>query len=293
MGKGLLILLAIAFFPITITVFIFKSNMSTKAKLISAAALWGVVLIVGALSPSNNNTPTTDNSSIVSEVQEETPNKELHTASETTSTSETITSTETSEVETEDTTEGTETTVVTTTTEVTTTEPVVKLDTELGINYPRPTGSPELTVGSSGDEVCWLQEALNKTLGYGMAVDGSFGNGTAAKVTEFQKRCDLTANGVADAVTIKMLVDILSGNKKLPDPPVVVTDPPVTQPPVETQAPVQNNSSSYVVNTNTGKFHYPSCSRVGDIKAENRWDYTGSRDDLIAQGYVPCKRCDP
>ena len=125
-------------------------------------------------------------------------------------------------------------------------------------------------------------------MGYGMIVDGSYGNGTASKVTEFQKRCDLTANGVADAVTIKMLVDILSGNKKLPDPPVVET-----QPPVVPQAPVQNNSKSYVVNTNTGKFHNPSCSSVGDIKAENRWDYTGSREDLINQGYVPCKRSHP
>ena len=56
---------------------------------------------------------------------------------------------------------------------------------------------------------------------------------------------------------------------------------------------VENNSLSYVVNTNTGKFHYPSCSSAKQIKSKNRWDYDGSRDELIGMGYVPCKRCNP
>lgn len=50
---------------------------------------------------------------------------------------------------------------------------------------------------------------------------------------------------------------------------------------------------SYVVNTNTGKFHLPNCSSVAKIKSSNRMDYTGTRDSLIAQGYVPCKKCNP
>ena len=61
------------------------------------------------------------------------------------------------------------------------------------------------------------------------------------------------------------------------------------QQPAQPAAP----STSYVVNTNTGKFHYPSCSSADDIAPHNRMDYTGSREDLIAQGYVPCKRCHP
>lgn len=50
---------------------------------------------------------------------------------------------------------------------------------------------------------------------------------------------------------------------------------------------------SYVVNTNTGKFHRPSCGDVAKIKPENREDVTTSRDELIAQGYEPCKHCNP
>lgn len=49
----------------------------------------------------------------------------------------------------------------------------------------------------------------------------------------------------------------------------------------------------YVVNTNTGKFHYPSCSSADQIKPTNRWDYNGIRDELISMGYQPCKRCNP
>ena len=50
---------------------------------------------------------------------------------------------------------------------------------------------------------------------------------------------------------------------------------------------------TYVVNKNTGKFHYPSCPSVSKIKAKNRMDSDQTRDELIAQGYVPCKNCNP
>lgn len=44
---------------------------------------------------------------------------------------------------------------------------------------------------------------------------------------------------------------------------------------------------------NTKKFHYPSCSSVKQISDKNKQTYTGSRDDLISQGYDPCKKCNP
>ena len=60
----------------------------------------------------------------------------------------------------------------------------------------------------------------------------------------------------------------------------------------ETSAPV-SPGPEYILNTNTKKFHYPSCSSVKQMKASNKKEYTGSRDDLIAQGYDPCKKCNP
>lgn len=51
--------------------------------------------------------------------------------------------------------------------------------------------------------------------------------------------------------------------------------------------------SDYVLNKNTKKFHYPDCSSVDRMKESNKEYYTGSRDDLIARGYDPCKNCRP
>ena len=49
----------------------------------------------------------------------------------------------------------------------------------------------------------------------------------------------------------------------------------------------------YVVNTNTKKFHDPSCSSVKDTLAKNRKKVTESRDTLLQQGYEPCGKCKP
>lgn len=51
--------------------------------------------------------------------------------------------------------------------------------------------------------------------------------------------------------------------------------------------------TTYILNTNTKKFHYPSCSSVKQMKDANKETYTGSRDDVVAKGYTPCKKCNP
>lgn len=54
-----------------------------------------------------------------------------------------------------------------------------------------------------------------------------------------------------------------------------------------------NGNITYVLNTNTKKFHLPSCSSVKDMKDKNKQEVTCSRDEVIDMGYVPCKRCNP
>lgn len=49
----------------------------------------------------------------------------------------------------------------------------------------------------------------------------------------------------------------------------------------------------YVVNMNTKKFHRTDCFSVTQIKNSNRDDFIGARDELVRQGYEPCKRCEP
>lgn len=55
----------------------------------------------------------------------------------------------------------------------------------------------------------------------------------------------------------------------------------------------QQTGTQYILNTSTKKFHYPSCSSVKQMKDKNKKTYTGSRDDLIRQGYDPCGKCKP
>ena len=50
---------------------------------------------------------------------------------------------------------------------------------------------------------------------------------------------------------------------------------------------------TYVLNTNTKKFHNPNCSSVKAMKSKNRKDFIGTREELIKKGYQPCKNCNP
>ena len=58
-------------------------------------------------------------------------------------------------------------------------------------------------------------------------------------------------------------------------------------------AGVGTTAGSYVLNTNSHKFHLPSCSSVETISPKNRKDVNESREQIISEGYAPCKRCNP
>ncbi len=81
----------------------------------------------------------------------------------------------------------------------------------------------------------------------------------------------------------------------------VTVETPAPQPEIDTavqstpesSAPQESLGTTYVLNTNTKKFHYPTCSSVDDMKEKNKQIYTGSREEVINMGYVPCKRCNP
>ena len=53
------------------------------------------------------------------------------------------------------------------------------------------------------------------------------------------------------------------------------------------------NGQTYILNENTKKFHDPGCSGADDIKKKNKREFTGTRDELIEDGYEPCGRCKP
>lgn len=48
---------------------------------------------------------------------------------------------------------------------------------------------------------------------------------------------------------------------------------------------------TFVLNTNTKKFHLPSCASVSEMKEKKEVNW--SREDIIEAGYDQCKRCNP
>lgn len=64
--------------------------------------------------------------------------------------------------------------------------------------------------------------------------------------------------------------------------------------PVPPDPQIENSiRCNYIINTNTGKFHYPWCSSVGKMNESNKWYYTGTHDEVVNMGYDPCQRCCP
>lgn len=96
-------------------------------------------------------------------------------------------------------------------------------------------------------------------------------------------------------------IDYATGESKLADgaqqeEQKTATVTPTPSPELEKQEPVTGSKASqadYILNTNTKKFHHPTCSSVNDMKEKNKQEFFGTRDETIALGYSPCGRCKP
>ena len=62
---------------------------------------------------------------------------------------------------------------------------------------------------------------------------------------------------------------------------------------VQEEQSAASSGIRYILNTNTKKFHKPSCSSVDDMKESNKAEFVGDRSEVIARGYDPCGRCKP
>lgn len=80
-----------------------------------------------------------------------------------------------------------------------------------------------------------------------------------------------------------------NGNSSVWEAPKQETDKSETQESIK-ESQQETSEITYVLNTKTKKFHKPSCS---SLPTTNRKDSSESRGSIIAQGYEPCKRCNP
>ena len=61
----------------------------------------------------------------------------------------------------------------------------------------------------------------------------------------------------------------------------------------EESSAASSELKEYVLNTKSMKLHRPTCSSVDDIADNNKQEATATRDELISEGYSPCKQCNP
>lgn len=76
--------------------------------------------------------------------------------------------------------------------------------------------------------------------------------------------------------------------------PLVEQTPQPTEEDLEKTTPEEPEARvTYIANLNTKKFHKPTCASVDRMNEANKWYFTGTREELINQGYDPCKNCNP
>lgn len=52
-----------------------------------------------------------------------------------------------------------------------------------------------------------------------------------------------------------------------------------------------NDTIQYIINTKTKKFHLPNCQSVNDMSDDNKKEINDSYENMINNGYSPCKNC--
>lgn len=96
---------------------------------------------------------------------------------------------------------------------------------------------------------------------------------------------------IIDYASGDSVLDSSAGTEPEREPEPEPTPMPSVEP--EDTTPPSNSGTTYILNTNTHVFHYPSCSSVDRMSDKNKQVFTGTRDEAIAMGYEPCQRCNP
>lgn len=129
------------------------------------------------------------------------------------------------------------------------------------------------------------------------------------RVTPIFKGTNLVAQGVLiEAVSIEdggdgiqlcvyvynnqpgIVIDYSTGESRLDDG--TATQPPSSDENKDSETE-KSDTGTYILNTDTMKFHKESCRYASSMKPENKDVYEGAREDLIEAGYDNCGVCKP
>lgn len=61
----------------------------------------------------------------------------------------------------------------------------------------------------------------------------------------------------------------------------------------ETETATEAGAATYILNTESKKFHKPTCASASKLDESKKETYTGDREELIEEGYSPCGSCKP
>lgn len=174
------------------------------------------------------------------------------------------------------------------------------------LNSGYPVESTVLKVGHHGSENSttypFLREIYPQYAVISVGTDNSYGHPTEAALSRLRDadikvyRTDLQGDIIctSDGSNVSFSVEKNADADTLaPQAPAVVPVPEPTPSPSDSPTDVGSSRVTYILNTNTHKFHYPSCPSVNQMKESNKAEFYGSRDEAISQGYDPCGRCKP
>jgi competence protein ComEC len=173
--------------------------------------------------------------------------------------------------------------------------------------------STVLKVGHHGSETStsyrFLREIMPDYAVISVGKGNSYGHPTDAVLSRLRDaevkvyRTDLQGDVIckSDGKTVSFTVDRnANADTLIPGGSSVASKPsssaPASSKPSSSSSRVESQPAetrTYVLNTNTKKFHSPSCRHVKSIAAKNYAEFTGTRAQVITRGYSPCGTCKP
>jgi len=137
--------------------------------------------------------------------------------------------------------------------------------------------------------------SVGKDNSYGHPTEDTLSRLRDAEVTVY--RTDLQGDifCTSDGTTVSFSVERNPDANTLEPavPPAPEPDPEPPQPPFDDTASDDAEIHDYVGNKNSKKFHYAWCSSVDRMKESNKYFFTGTREEMLDQGYEPCGNCNP
>ncbi|MBQ8003991.1 MAG: MBL fold metallo-hydrolase, partial [Oscillospiraceae bacterium] len=154
------------------------------------------------------------------------------------------------------------------------------------LNSGRDISSTVLKVGHHGSEngstYPFLREVMPKYAVISVGAGNSYGHPTDAVLSRLR-------DSGAEILRTDLVGDIIfRSNGKTVTYTTSKSGNSATSAPQE-----EEKAESYIINTNSKKFHYPTCGSVSQMSEKNKQSYTGSKSQLLAEGYSPCGTCKP